>query len=113
MGRRPPTHTVFLTQDAMDDLGVIHDYIYVHDSPERADYVIGQIEKTFGRLTLFPEAGAYLPELLEVGIKEYREVFFKPYRIVYRIQHRKVYVMMVADGRRDLQSMLLRRLLGS
>ena len=46
MGRRPPTHTVFLTQDAMDDIGVIHDYIYVHDSPERADYVIGQIEKT-------------------------------------------------------------------
>jgi toxin ParE1/3/4 len=112
MPKRPPTHTVFLTQDAMDDLGAIHDYIYDHDSPERADYVIGQIEKTFERLTLFPEIGGYPPELLEVGIKEYREVFFKPYRIIYRIQSNKVYVMMIADGRRDLQALLLRRLLG-
>ena len=74
--------------------------------------MIGKIEKTFGKLTLFPQRGAYPPELLEVGIKEYREVFFKPYRIIYRIQDDKVYVMMIADGRRDLQTLLLRRLLG-
>ena len=74
--------------------------------------MIGKIEKTFGKLTLFPQRGAYPPELLEVGIKEYREVFFKPYRIIYRIQDSKVYVMMIADGRRDLQTLLLRRLLG-
>ena len=108
----PQTHTVFLTLDAMDDLERIHDYIFHHDSPGRADYVIGKIEKTFGKLTLFPQRGAYPPELLEVGIKEYREVFFKPYRIIYRIQDNKVYVMMIADGRRDLQTLLLRRLLG-
>ena len=55
----PYTHTVFLTQDAMDDLEAIHDYIFCHDSPGKADYVIGKIEKTFGKLTLFPERGAY------------------------------------------------------
>jgi len=107
----PITYTVLLTQDAMDDLEVIYDYIYVHDAPARADYVIGRIEETFGRLTLFPERGAYPPELLGVGIKEYRETFFKPYRIVYRIQDCKVYVMMIVDGRRNLQTLLLRRLL--
>jgi len=107
----PQTHTVFLTQDAMDDLEAIHDYVFDHDSPNRADYVIGKIEKTFEKLSIFPERGAYPPELLEVGIKEYREVFFKPYRIVYRILNNEVYVMMVADGRRDLQTLLLHRLL--
>ena len=107
----PQTHTVFLTQDALDDLELIHDYIFDHDSPSRADNVVDKIEKTFEKLSRFPERGAYPPELLEVGIKEYREVFFKPYRIIYRVQNNEVYVMMIADGRRDLQSLLLRRLL--
>jgi toxin ParE1/3/4 len=111
MEDEPIAYTVLLTQDAMDDLEAIYDYIYIHDLPDRADYVIGRIEETFGRLTLFPERGGYLPELLEVGIKEYRETFFKPYRIVYRILDCKVYVMMIVDGRRDLQTLLLRRLL--
>jgi toxin ParE1/3/4 len=111
MKNEPIAYTVFLTLDAVDDLKAIHDYIYNHDSPTGADYVIGQIEKSFGRLSMFPERGAYPPELLELGIKEYREVFFKPYRILYRIQRNKVFVMMIADGRRDLQTLLLRRLL--
>ena len=111
MKDEPQKYTVLLTQDAMDDIEAIYDYIYDHDSPDRADYVIGQIEKTFGTLVLFPERGGYPLELLEVGIKEYRETFFKPYRIVYRIQDCKVYVMMIVDGRRNLQTLLLRRLL--
>ena len=109
----PKTYTVFLTQDAMDDLKTVHDYLFDHESPGRADYVIGKIEKTFKTLARFPERGPYPLELAEVGIKEYREVFFKPYRIIYRVQNNKVYVMMIADGRRDMQTMLLRRLLNS
>ena len=45
MKDEPALHTVLLTQDATDDLEAIYDYIYVHDSPARTDYVIGQIEK--------------------------------------------------------------------
>jgi toxin ParE1/3/4 len=75
MKDEPIAYTVFLTLDAMADLEAIHGYIYDHDSPAGADYVVAQIEKTFSRLTLFPERGAYPPELLELGIKEYREVF--------------------------------------
>ena len=106
------THTVFLTQDAVNDLDAIHDYIFDHDSPERAAYVVDKIEETFQSLSLFPERGGYPVELLAVGIKEYREVFFKPYRIVYRVLNNEVYVMMIVDGRRDLNTLLLRRLLG-
>ena len=106
------THTVFLTQDAMNDLEAIHDYIFIHDSPAKAEYVVNKIEETFQTLSLFPERGGYPVELLAVGIKEYRETFFKPYRIIYRVLSDKVYVMLIVDGRRDLQTLLLRRLLG-
>lgn len=51
-------------------------------------------------------------ELLAVGLREYREIYFKPYRIIYRIIADIVYVMLIADGRRNMQSLLQRRLLG-
>ena len=45
------------------------------------------------------------------GIREYREIFFKPYRIIYRVMENNVYVLAIADGRRDMRTLLQRRLL--
>jgi len=64
-------------------------------------------------LAEFPERGSHPKELLELGIREYRQVFFKPYRLIYRVSDEKAYVHLIADGRRDMQSLLTRRLLGS
>nr|MBC8362588.1 type II toxin-antitoxin system RelE/ParE family toxin [Candidatus Desulfatibia profunda] len=68
-------------------------------------------EKTFSTLSEFPERGVYPKELLKLGIREYREIFFKPYRIIYRVMDKNVYVLLIVDGRRDMQSLLQRRLL--
>jgi toxin ParE1/3/4 len=102
---------VLLTNDAARDLNELYDYIAVHDSPRKADYILEQIDKTFSRLSEFPERGVYPKELLKLGIREYREIFFKPYRIIYRVMDKNVYVMLIVDGRRDMQSLLQRRLL--
>jgi len=102
---------VLLTSDAARDLNELYDYIAVHDSPRKADYVLEQIEKTFSTLSEFPERGVYPKELLKLGIREYREIFFKPYRIIYRVMDMNVYVLLIVDGRRDMQSLLQRRLL--
>ena len=103
--------SVLLTDDAALDLEEVYDYIAVQDGPRGADDVLEQIEKAFSRLSEFPERGAYPKELLTLGIREYREVFFKPYRIIYRVIDKNVYVLLIADGRRDMQSLLQRRLL--
>jgi toxin ParE1/3/4 len=104
---------VLLTDDAARDLDELYDYIGLHDAPQKADYVLEQIEKALSRLSKFPERGAYPKELLALGIHEYREIFFKPYRIIYRIMDKKVYVLLIADGRRDMQTLLQRRLIGA
>jgi toxin ParE1/3/4 len=88
-------YEVLLTGDAVQDL-------------EEID----RIEGTIAGLGIFPERGAYPRELLALGIRDYRETFFKPYRIIYRVQGARVYVYVIADGRRDMQSLLARRLLG-
>jgi toxin ParE1/3/4 len=74
---------------------------------------LDRLEKPFSRLSESPERGASPKELLSLGIREYREVFFKPYRIIYRVMDKNVYVLLIVDGRRDMQSLLQRRLLGA
>jgi toxin ParE1/3/4 len=104
---------VFLTDDAACDLDELYDYIALHDTPQKADYVLQKIERAFFKLSEFPERGALPKELLALGIREYREIFFKPYRIIYQIMDKNVYVLLIADGRRDMQTLLQQRLLGA
>ena len=73
--------------------------------------MLDRIEAAFEGLSGHPHRGRQPGELLDIGIREYREVFFKPYRIIYRVSGETVYVLVVADGRRDMRSLLERRLL--
>ena len=54
----------------------------------------------------------YPTELLDIGIREYRETFFSPCRIIYRVMENDAYVLVIADGRGDVQTLLQRRFLG-
>lgn len=103
---------VRLTADAVRDLEEIDDWIATHDSPANAAHVAAGIEAAIGTLKRFPERGRHPAELLELGIRDFRETFFKPYRIMYYVDEKRVNVVLIADGRRDLQALLARRLLG-
>lgn len=102
---------VQLTDDALRDLEEIDDYVRQHDGPSRADHVLRRFEATFASLSDHPHRGRHPRELLDTGVREYREIFFKPYRIIYRVMEGNVYVLLIADGRRDMQTLLQRRLL--
>lgn len=104
-------YSVFLSDDANRDLHELYNYIARHDSPNNADKVLSRIENIFNDLTEYQNRGAYPKELLALGIHEYREVFFKPYRIIYRVVEDNVYVLLLADGRKDMQTLLQQRLL--
>lgn len=104
-------YKVLLTDDAARDLEELHDYIAERDSQSAADHVLDRIEKVLQDLTALPERGHHPRELLALGLREYREVFFKPYRLIYRLIGKQIYVYLIADGRRDMQTLLARRLL--
>ncbi len=104
-------YRVLLTQDALRDLEDLDDYLVAAESPEKADYVLGKLESALDRLSEAPERGARPRELLELGVGDFRQALFKPYRIIYTIRGKDVYVLLIADGRRDMESLLQRRLL--
>jgi toxin ParE1/3/4 len=105
-------YEVLLTEDAEQDLEDLYAYIAKFDSPKNADYVLERLLEVAGSLTTSPERGSQPKELRSLGIQEYRQVFFKPYRAIYRVLDKKVVIYLIADGRRDMQSLLSRRLLG-
>lgn len=100
-----------LSDDAEQDLIEIYRYIALHDSAEKAAYVLDQLESLCSRLAELPERGHLAPELDRIGVANYREVHFKPYRVIYEVVSRDVFVHCVLDGRRDIQSLLERRLI--
>lgn len=104
---------VYLTDDATQDLEGIFGYIAIHDAPEKAARVLGQIQKAVLGLADVPDRGVHPKELLALGIRDYREIFFKPYRVIYQVIEDSVYVVLISDGRRDMQTLLRRRLLGA
>ena len=102
---------VLLTGDAVRDLEEIFEYIAERDDPSKAGHVLDRIEDVLQSLATFPERGSHPKELLQLGIRDYRQTYFKAYRVIYRVVGQRVYVYLIVDGRRDLQTILARRLL--
>jgi len=113
MAGTPAKFEVLLTDGAEQDLDAIHDYISEFDCVANANHVLDALMDVVESLSRFPERGSYPKELVGLGIKEYRQTFFKPYRLIYRVTGSQVIIYLIADRRRDMQSVLARRLLGA
>jgi toxin ParE1/3/4 len=103
---------VVLTEDAERDLEAIVTHIASHDSAQSAEHVLGRILDIAESLATEPTRGSVPRELRGLGDQDYRQVFFKPYRLIYRVVDERVAIYLIADGRRDMQALLARRLLG-
>ena len=106
------SYKVLLTHSAERDLEAIYDHIAENDNPANANYVLYQLLQVAESLAAFSERGTYPKELLTLGIREYRQAHFKPYRLIYRVSGKQVIVYLIVDGRRDMQTLLTRRMLG-
>jgi toxin ParE1/3/4 len=102
---------VNLIEDAEKDILELYRFIAESDSAEKADYVYKNIRDVCLSPDEFANRGHYPPELERIGLTQYREIHFKPYRIIYQVLDTDVFIHCVLDERRDLQAVLERRLL--
>ncbi len=106
-------HEVLLTEDAERDLEELYNYVSEHDAPGKAEVLLHRVEQVMESLTALAERGSYPRKLLALGMREYRQAFFKPHRIIYRVVRPPAHILLIADGRRNMQTLLARRLLGA
>jgi addiction module RelE/StbE family toxin len=98
------------TATAVRDLEELVAYI-ASDSSTKASRILAKLESRAQTLTSSPARGRVVPELAHFGIRSWRELIVRPYRIIYRIDGHTVYVLAVVDGRRELDDLLLERLI--
>jgi toxin ParE1/3/4 len=99
------------SESSEKDLVDIIEYI-ADDSPFQAYEVFKEVKRKTASLYRFPDRGRIVPELKDQGITQYRELIIPPWRIIYRVSDQKVYVMSVLDSRRNIEDILLKRLIG-
>jgi plasmid stabilization system protein ParE len=94
---------------AQSDLKQIIDYIAL-ESPGNALQILGKIKQKASDLYTLPDRGRIILELKDYGIHIYREIILHPWRIIYRISDTTVFVLSVIDSRRNVEDILLNRL---
>jgi plasmid stabilization system protein ParE len=103
-------YAVVLARVAEQDLVAIIEFIALED-PMAANHVLDRMEKRIESRARQPGRGRVVPELGALGLRTHREMVVDPWRLVYRISEKTVYVVAIFDGRRNLQDVLLERAL--
>ena len=98
------------TRQAVLDLEEIIDFIS-EDSVQGAQTLFALIKSRCESLKHHPEKARIVPELKEIGILNYRELIVGNYRVFYKVNEKTIFVFAVLDGRRDIEALLLNRLL--
>ena len=101
---------VLWTKSAKNDLEIIIEYIKL-DSVSIAKEIFFELIKECENLYYFPQRKRVVPELQQIGIFKYREIIYKRWRVIFKIENEKVYILLVVDSSRNLEDILFQRLI--
>lgn len=105
-------YEVIWSHIAENDLINIIEYI-ANDNPANATKIFKNIKEKARCLYVLPERGRIVQELRDQGILQYRELIISPWRVIYRISGKTVYVLSILDSRQNIEDILLKRLINS
>ena len=103
-------YQIYWSKTAERDLLAIIQFLR-DTNPQNALKVFANMKDKTSDLNLFPEIGRIVPELLAQGIGHYRELIISPWRVIYRFSSDSIYVLAVIDSRRNVEDVLLNRLI--
>jgi len=106
------SYDVVWANTAKQDLVEIIQFIKM-DNPIAASACLNKIKAKVADLNAFPQRGRVVPELLAQGLAQYHELIISPWRVIYRYTEHSVYVLSVIDGRRNVEDILLNRLINN
>jgi len=105
------SYRVRWTETALRDLEAILDYVHAEHGVVFSKRLHDRLLPAIDGLRGMPERCRVVPELKAIGVRAYRELLEGPYRVVFRVRGREVVVLAALDGRRDLEELLVARLI--
>ena len=103
-------YTINWTDDAVSDFNGIIDYIF-RENKTNAKSIYLAIKEQCQDLDYFPFRGRVVPELEVLGFTDYREIIYKRWPIIYSVENKNVYLLLILDSRQDIQEQLMYRIL--
>ena len=107
----PDRFRIVWTRASIVDLDQIIDYVALDSGVDHALGLYEKIRDKIDSLSRLPRRGRIVPELESISVLEFREILMDRYRIIFRIDDKKVVLVGVFDGRRDLEAILVDRAL--
>lgn len=102
---------VEISKPAEQDLVELAQYIAQENGRERAVAFLRKMLSVIDSLAKFPERGSYPQELTALGYREFRQLITGTYRLIYQISEAHVVIHVIADGRRNMSTLLARHCL--
>ena len=99
------------SEDAVDDLEDLIQYIMSKSGKEIAKSIYERIITKIEKVSSFPEFGRLVPELTILGNTEIHEIIESPWRIIYRVDDKVVNIITVIDGRRNVEEILYKKII--
>lgn len=103
--------SVVILSSAEQDLKELKAYVIKNFSLAAWQKTLVELKKAILNLQHFPQAGFIPEEIEKLNLTQYRQVLSGMSRIVYEVRQGNIYVHLIADVRRDMNSLLTRRLL--
>lgn len=104
-------YEVVILESAEQDLRDLRGYLLKQFGRDTWLESYEKIKTVIDNLKTFPFSGVIPDELESINLAQYRQVISGKNRIIYEVRQNIVFVHLVADGRRDMKTLLTRRLL--
>jgi plasmid stabilization system protein ParE len=103
------------TPDGVDSLNEILEYYMTRAGESISNTIYDKIIKEIELLESDKIKTKRSQELMDIGIFDVYELVIKPWRVYYKISgdNKKVYVLFVLDGRRNLEEILMSKVIDS
>ncbi len=102
---------IVILESAEQDIKDLRAYIVKDFSVSAWRDTYAKLKETIRNLGDFPLAGSIPDEIEKLQLSQYRQVVSGLNRIVYEVRQDGVYIHIIADVRRDMKTLLMRRLL--
>jgi plasmid stabilization system protein ParE len=102
---------VVILDSAEQDLKELRSYVVKNFSQTTWLKTYSKLKESIRNLATFPLLGAVPPELESLNLNQYRQIVSGMNRVIYEPRADAVYIYMIVDTRRDLETLLMQRLM--
>lgn len=102
---------IVILQSAETDLKELRVYLTERFSVQTWQSTHASLKAAIRHLTTLPYAGSIPDEIEKLNLGQYRQVLSGMNRVIYEMRGQTIYVHIIADTRKSLPALLMKRLL--